>query len=512
MSDVRTSPRLATASRLDDDAAFGSPVDSEGTRDRRSGAGEEPATLQVGRIIEHLRSQLTEVDRREQSLNAQLSTLDQEQRLFRLRVREFEEQSQERSRQLREGESRVAEREQLLDDRLAVLDEQEQEFARQRAALDTERADLKQSLAAEIAEDRRRNAIDREQLSAARTAHQEAAALWEQERDTQARELEARRLTVNADLDDREQQVSRGEIDLAKRTRFHEDHLQRFREELDVQRVEVERDRQKLRVWKEQVEESLRLRIAHVRRFRDLIEAREDSLVRGEQALEAARRHADQELLAAREAAAREQEAFERERSRDRGDLRRQQELLQSHAQALEERRQKLDALREELETNQREILERQMWLEQARAGFADAAGAEEAGVRLEQARKHLVEFHRQLVASTEDRRQELLAAQRQLDDRRTSFRDEREALAFRLTEREREVELRESRLQVQIVGLHEREHKWQQLRERWRQEKQLAEDVIRKLVLQLETALTACEPPPPTTAGPASIELDAAA
>lgn len=513
MSDVRASHRPAATAFLGDE-----PHDADRTpsaperglgRSRISSGGDETAAAQATRIFDHLRAQLSELDRREQSLNAQLSTLDQEQRVFRMRVREFDDSMQDRTRQLREGDARIAEREKLLDERLGVLDEQEQEFARQRADFEAERANLKQSLAAEIAEDRRRNAIDREQLAAARTAHEEAAAIWSRERTEQAAAIEERRLTVNAELDEREAQVSRGEVDLAKRTRFHEDHLQRFRGELDEQRVELERDRQRLRVWKEQVEATLRLRIAHVRRFRDLVEAREDSLARGEQDLETARRHADQDLLTERQRLAREQEAFERERSRERSDIRRQQDLMQAHSRALDERRQKLDQLRDEIEATQRETLQQQMILEQARANYADETGAEEAGTRLEQARKHLVDFHRQLVASSEERRQELLAAQRQLQERRIAFRDEREVVALRLTERESEVEQRELRLQVQIVGLHEREYKWQQLREQWRQEKRLAEDVIRNLVVQLETALEACEPPAPTNAGPEDVPLD---
>ncbi|MFV0443634.1 MAG: hypothetical protein ACK5Q5_08685 [Planctomycetaceae bacterium] len=513
MSDVQTTPRTTASARLQPAAldAGLSLADAERLpgRNRKSTGGEETAAAQATRIFDHLRAQLSELDRREQSLNAQLSSLDQEQRLLRMRVREFEEETQDRARVLREGESRVAEREKLLDERLGVLDEQEQEFGRQRAEHEAERANLKQSLAAEIAEDRRRSAIEREQLAAARVAHEEAADIWNREREEQATSLETRRRTVHAELNDREAKISRGEIDLSKRTQFHENHLQRFRQDLEEQRVELERDRQKLRVWKEQLEETLRLRVAHVRRFRDLVEAREDSLARGEQELESARRHADQELLTQQQQLAREVESFERERNRDRNDVRRQQDLLQAHSRALDDRRQKLDLQRDDLELTQRDVLQQQMVLEQARAGFADDAGEEEAGLRLEQSRKALLDFHRQLAASTEERRQELLNTQRQLQERRQAFRDEREAIAFRLTERENEVEQRELRLQVQIVGLHEREHKWQQLREHWRQEKRTAEDVIRNLVLQLESALEACEPPAPTNAGPEDVEFD---
>ena len=503
MSDVRTLP-----SAVHETADHGTRATVRG--DASGGATEEnrapaqgDAPLNAGRIVEHLRAQLSELDRREQSLNAQLSSLDQEQRLFRLRVREFEEEVRERTDALETADERVAAREKLLSERLTVVDNQEQELTRQRVEFERERAELKHTLASEIADDRRQITINREQLAASKTAHEEAVELWHRESKQQADELEARRQTVNAELDERQQHVEREEIDLAKRTRFHEDHLTRFRGELDEQRVELEQDRQKLRIWKEQVEQSIRLRIAHVRRFRDLIEQREESLARGEQALETARLHAEQDLLTQREQLAREQEALEQERVRDRSDARRQQELMRSHSRALDERRKKLDALREEIEQTQRQTLEQQMQLEQARAGFVDEAGQEEAGHRLEQSRKGLLDFHRQLAESMEQRRQEFLAAQRQLQERRIEFRDERETVVLRLTEREGEVERRELRLQSQIVGLHEREHRWQQLRERWRQEKLHAEEIIRALVEQLETALEGCEPPVPTSAGP---------
>jgi chromosome segregation ATPase len=179
---------------------------------------------------------------------------------------------------------------------------------------------------------------------------------------------------------------------------------------------------------------------------------------------------------------------------------------MQAHSRALDERRQKLDALREDLERTQREILEQQMIVEQARASFADAATEEEAGHRVEQARKGLLDFHRQLAASTDERRQELQAALRQLQERRLAFRDEREALGSQLSEREAEIEQRSLRLHVQVVGLHERELQWRNIRERWCDEKRQAEEIIRQLVVQLESALEDREPPAPTTAGPESI------
>src|SRR5690606_8379315 len=141
---------------------------------------DEQALAQAGRIVEHLRSQLSEMDRREQGLNSQLTAFDQEQRSFRLRVRDFEDLTRERERTVRELESRAIEKQAQYERRLAELDEIEKTFAQQRSELEAERAGMKEALAAEIIDERKALTLDQEQFRTDRDAHEQAAAQWEE--------------------------------------------------------------------------------------------------------------------------------------------------------------------------------------------------------------------------------------------------------------------------------------------------------------------------------------------
>jgi chromosome segregation ATPase len=473
---------------------------------------DEQALLQVSRTVEHLRGQLAEMDRREQDLNAQLAAFDQEQRTFRLHVRDSEERLAERERTLHELDARAVEKQAIYERRLAEVGGIEQELARLREELAIERAGLKESLEAEVLAQRQAFAREQEEFFAARAAHEQAAAEWEARRAAEDLSLQQQREQLTAEHESHCESLERERIDLEKRTRFHEDHLTLFRGELEGTRTDLERDRQRQRVWKERVEESLRLRIAHVRRFRDLLEQREESVVRAEEALQSDRRRLAFEQQEAQTRLDKEHAALAELQDRSRGELRRQQDLLQAHSRSLDQRRARLDALRDELEHAHRDVLEQRMTLEQAAAALADEHSQEEAGHRVEQARKALLEFHQGLRTAIEGQRQELDESRRQLQEKRVAFRDERETLAEWLQERETDLTRREARVQEQLEGLHQREQAWRQARDSWRQERTTAEGIIRDLVVQLETALEQIEAPPSYHGDPADIALPTAA
>ncbi|MEZ6058396.1 MAG: hypothetical protein R3C01_16975 [Planctomycetaceae bacterium] len=438
---------------------------------------------QAGRILEHLRTQLAELDRREQNLNSQLTTLDQEQRSFRLKVREFEEQVGDRIDAIRKSESRIQERERLCDERTVEIDQAEQELSRGKEALAAERASFKAQLAAEIADER--------ELIATRTAQ------LEEDREAHDRAAEELRIEI--------EEAAQERIDLEKRSRFHQEHLDRVREQLREAQTELERDRQRQHIWKERVEESLRLRIAHIRQFRDLLEQRENLLSSREEAWQELRRQAEVEHEQRQEQLDQATAEFDAEQTRLRRDLRRQQETLHSQVQQIEQRSRKLDEAELYVTQSRQQALEDRLAVETVMQSLVSSEGAEEAARRMEQARRALLDFHEQLRISSHRLRNEIDESREQLQVRRTSFRVEREAFAEWVRERQEDLDRRQSTLQSQIAALHQREQTWQGLRNRWRDEKRAAEQVIRGLVEQLEVALVQCEPPENREMSPAN-------
>ncbi|MFN6951313.1 MAG: hypothetical protein ACK4NE_01795, partial [Albidovulum sp.] len=115
-----------------------------------------------------------------------------------------------------------------------------------------------------------------------------------------AAELEQLRKDKLAALDLREQELSQREINTEKRFRFHEQHLERLRQSLQAAQSEHEQQRQQDRLWALQVEETIRLRLAHMQRFRDLLSQRETLLEKEQERFATVRREAEQELLDAR--------------------------------------------------------------------------------------------------------------------------------------------------------------------------------------------------------------------
>jgi chromosome segregation ATPase len=90
---------------------------------------DEQALQHAGRILEHLRVQLAELDRREQNLNSQLSAMDQERRSLRLWSQQFTDDAERREEELRAREIKLAEREAASDAYSAEVESREKSLA-----------------------------------------------------------------------------------------------------------------------------------------------------------------------------------------------------------------------------------------------------------------------------------------------------------------------------------------------------------------------------------------------
>ena len=123
---------------------------------------------QVSQISGHLKAQLSEIDRREQTLTEQLAALDQERRTMRLWVQQFEDETVQRATRLRAQEASLADKIDTCERLTAELQNREAALEAARAELQAERDRLRNELEQELAADWDEIQTAREALEARR--------------------------------------------------------------------------------------------------------------------------------------------------------------------------------------------------------------------------------------------------------------------------------------------------------------------------------------------------------
>ena len=452
---------------------------------------DEHALQHAGRILEHLRTQLAELDRREQNLNSQLSSMDQERRSLRMWSSQFTEDAERREQELRAREIKLAERESASDAFSAEVESREKSLSAEWESVAAARAAMKSELASEIeterrelAEGQRRLEIDSREFHRRESEFEHTQAL---QLENQRREIEALRAEKLGEIDRREADVTRREIDVEKRARFHEDHLDRVRRDLADQRRDIERERQRQRVWIEQVEESIRLRLSHVRRYRDLVAQREQSIEHERELHLRSKQVSENEIQTIRRLLQEQWQAYDQEKATHIAELERRTADVTHHQEALEIKSQKLEQLRSEVELANQDLLEQRVIVEQVRAEIDRALGNEQADSQVQEIQNQLHEQWRQVRESLIEQRDELEASRQSLQRLRDEFRSEREVLTTWVGQREFQLRAVEDALTRERSHAQETENRWSTARERWREEKMEAENIIRGLLLQLE-------------------------
>lgn len=356
---------------------------------------------------------------------------------------------------------------------------------------------------------------ERAELEHAREVQDAAIARVREEllaqRQAQLAELEAAKQAQEANLHEaqeafarqREQQLAELRHEravLENRLRFQQEHLAKARQEIESAQNEFRRQAQRIRSQLEEGEAIVRLRQSQLDRVRALLEERERSVNREREMLFKSQRAFQQFTEHDREKIKREREDWDRERSAQLADLRRQQDMLALHANNLEARRERLDKLRAELEETHRTTLEMRMAIEEAWAQMTQACGLEAAEQRLAQAQQQLSGHYRGLREALIEQRRELDELRQAFQTQRDEFRAEQQTLAEWAATQERTLREREAALQTQAEQLNLRESAWRSASQRWINEKIEAEAIIRDLLEQL-TSLT--EPTSPVSMWP---------
>ncbi len=320
---------------------------------------------------------------------------------------------------------------------------------------------------------------------------------WLQLRATSESELFAQRdrelaiLHSQRDEWDRTYSVQRAELHaersvLESRIRFQQEHLEKLRTDLERAQNEHRHERQ---VERQHLEESAQLLLKRMRQidlYRASVEEREKSLERERNVLARTRRALSSTSDLDRISLQAEREAWEHERQIQQAELRRQQDLLTSHSENLESRRIRLDKLRAELEDTHRSTLEMRLAVEETWVDLTQSVGQDEARLRVEQVRQALIGYYSQLHEGLVEQRREHLDAQSKFERLRTEFLDERQKLMDWIASRDNELRVAEERLRMETADSMTRDSAWQGARDRWLLEKAEAEQVIRRLLMEL--------------------------
>ena len=180
-------------------------------------------------------------------------------------------------------------------------------------------------------------------------------------------------------------------------------------------------------------------------------------------------------------------QAFEQDRAANLAELERRSADLAQRQEACDIKAQKVEELRQAAERANQDILEQRVIVEQVRAEIDRSVGTEEADALIQQVQAQLHEQWKHVRESLVHQRDELEETRQSLLRLRDEFHDEREVLTNWVSQREYQLKAAEEALTRERANSQLAENRWTAARDRWRDEKIEAENIIRGLLLQLE-------------------------
>jgi len=472
-------------------------------------AGESDALkilLQASAAAESLQQRFSELQQRRAEIVADQQQLEADRRAFEQRAQEFAAQvARDRSDQremradLEQRLSKVAQHEELLqrqagelrsaqralaEERVilkqsvrAELDEDRMKISQERAFLDAERDRLKaqaerdredyaekvKQLADELRLERQRLAERaKEELAAEIAQLNRQKDEWKQAHEQQVLEIQQqaddlqRQREMFGEQVDAEQQRLREEIEkkrqsllteqnnLQRRYRFQFEHLTRAKEDLEVELREFRREQQLFRSERLRFLEQHRLRFRQLEHLRQLLVDREASLGRELRIIERSRAAALSDIQRQHRRSEEERDAILRDIESRQRRIRQQEAAMADLAARLDDRSQRLNRLRSELDQTQAEILEHRLVIEEARTNLLrDTPTPEVARARLEQAKGDVQSFFERLRAQINADRDKVEAAANDIAERQQQFRRDRTELEQWFASKEEELQLR---------------------------------------------------------------------
>lgn len=507
--------------------------------------------FQASAAAESLQQRFSELQQRRSELASDEKQLEAERRAFEQRAQEFASQvARERTEQremmaeLEQRISKVSQQEELVqrhaaeirsaqralaEERVilkasvrAELDEERMKVSQERMMLDAERdrlrvqaererqdhADRLQAIAEELKTERVRLAEKaREELASEIVLLNQKKSEWEQAHETQLLELQhqaedlqqqrelfgqqvdAEQHRLREEIEKKRQSILTEQSNLQRRYRFQFEHLTRAKEDLEVELREFRREQQMFRSERLRFLEQHRLRFRQLEHIRQLLMEREGSIDRETRIAERSKVAALSEIQRQKRRSEEEREAILRDIESRQRRTKQQEASLADLVARLEERSQRLNRLRAELDQTQSEILEQRLVTEEARTSLVrDAASADVARARLEQARGDVQSFFERLRSQVMAERDKVELTAVDVAERQQQFRQDRAELEQWFAAREEQLSARVAGSVVddqhQIIETLQSE--LATLQGRWKNDRCEAERTIRELLDQL--------------------------
>jgi len=414
---------------------------------------------------------------RQKKLDDDSASLDRQRQFWEKEQEKFAAQQKQREDAIAEKEADLEQRLTAFQEREAAVEEQRNHLTTARTELDEERARLREELTPEAMEEKAAVAEARRQLDAdvreQKRLNEQWATQRTQERTDHLAELDAVRKERLAALDQRERELERRSIDVDKRSQLHESHLDRKRDDLKAQQSQLEQQRQRQTVWSEEVESSIRLRLAHMRRFRDVMAQREQCLQDEQSAFETMRNQFLQEKGQTRARFETEQEHWNQQRDAETERLDKRRGKLDDEFTLVRSAVEQIHALRDAYEK------------EVARLSTVSNDDAKSSDVP-----PAMPEHLTRLQSLIQQHHCDLDETAQLLQRLHQGMKSEASTFTEWLDGRERRLQEREDNLSSQFAEWLTREETWHADRDQWNTDRTEAEQVIRTLIQQLETAL----------------------
>ncbi len=458
--------------------------------------------LQASAAAESLQVRFSELQHRRAQISADQNQLEADRRAFELRAGEFaaqvaadradqremmadleqrlvkvshqEEFLQRQAAEHRSAQRALAEERVLLKQSVrAELDEERMKLSQERAFLDSERARLRDQaererqdhsqrlllLDEERKAERRRLAdnareelaaeialINRQRLEWKQTQENQWLELQQQAEDLQqqrelfGQQVEAEQQRLTEETDKKKQTLLTEQNNLQRRYRFQFEHLTRAKEDLETELREFRREQQMFRSERLRFLELHRLRFRQLEHIRTLLMDREASLGREAQIVSRSKTAALADIQRQQRRSEEEQDAILRDIESRHRRIRQQESSIADLAARLEDRSQRLNRLRAELDQTQSEILEQRLAIEEARVSlFRDTSSSDAARARLEQSRGDVQSFFDRLRSQINAERDKVEAAGSDVTERQLQFRRDRAELELWFASKESE-------------------------------------------------------------------------
>ena len=458
-------------------------------------AGESDALrilLQASAAAESLQVRFSELQQRRAEISADQKQLEVDRREFEQRAQEFasqvardradhremmadleqrlakvahhEDVLQRQAGEIRSAQRTLAEERVILKQSVrAELDEDRMKLSQERAHLDAERARLREQAERERQDHTERLLLLDEERKAERQrladkAREEMAAEigqinrqkldWQQIHENQLLELnqqaedlqqqrelfgqqvEAEQERLKEEIEKKRQTLLTEQNNLQRRYRFQFEHLTRAKDDLETELREFRREQQMFRSERLRFLELHRLRFRQLEHIRSLLTEREASLGREAQIVDRSKAAAFSDIQRQQRRSDEERDAILRDIESRQRRVRQQEGSIAELAARLEDRSQRLNRLRAELDQTQGEILEQRLVIEEARVAFCrDASSPEAARARLEQSRGDVQSFFDRLRTQINADRDKVEAAASDVTERQMQFRRDRAEL-----------------------------------------------------------------------------------